>query len=213
VREHTAVCGRSWSAEAAGTAVLVAAILLAAAATLHLGAARFLALGALVAPVVAGVALSPLGRRSGAHLNPAVTLGFWALGRMAPRDVAGYVAAQFAGAAAGAWLAEALLPGSVLHSIGGAVTHPTVPVPAAIALEAGMTLALLIAVFAGWRPLMILPLLVGLIWLGSPSTGASFNPARSEGPALVFGDLGDLWIYLAAPSAAALALGWMWRRV
>ena len=60
MREHTAVCGRSWSAEAAGTALLVGAILLAAAA----------------------------------HLNPAVTLGFWALGRMGRRDVAGHVAAQ-----------------------------------------------------------------------------------------------------------------------
>ena len=213
MREHTAACGRSWSAEAAGTALLVAAIVLAAAATLHAGAARHLALAAIVAPVVAVIALSPLGRGSGAHLNPAVTLGLWALGRMTPRDVAGYVAAQAAGAAAGAWLAAALLPGAVIDAIGGAVTHPAVPAVAALGLEAAMTVALLAVVFAGWSPGMILPVLAALIWLGSPATGASFNPARSEGPALVFGDLADLWIYLAAPSAAALAFGLVWRRV
>jgi aquaporin Z len=213
VREHTAACGRSWAAEAVGTALLVAVVLLAAAVTRDAGAARFLVLGALVAPVVAGIALSPLGRRSGAHLNPAVTLGFWARGRMAPRDVAGYVAAQLVGAVAGAWLADALLPGAVVHAIGGAVTHPAVPVLAAVALEAAMTLALLVVVFAGWSPAMIAPVLVALIWLGSPATGASFNPARSEGPALVSGDVGDLWIYLVAPSAAALSLGAVWRRV
>src|SRR3954449_10401451 len=176
VREHTAACGRSWSAEAAGTTVLVAAILLAAAATRDAGAARFLALGALVAPVVAAVALSPLGRRSGAHLNPAVTLGFWARGRLGRRDAAGYVAAQAFGAAAGAWLAAAALPASALDAIGGggpppgrpppappagaldaiggAATHPAVPPLAALGLEAAMTAVLLAAVFAGWRPLM-----------------------------------------------------------
>jgi glycerol uptake facilitator-like aquaporin len=93
------------------------------------------------------------------------------------------------------------------------VTHPAVPALAALGLEAAMTVVLLAAVFAGWRPLTIVPLRVALIWLGSPATGASFNPARSAGPALVFGDGHDLWIYLAAPSAAALAVGRLWRRV
>ena len=54
-------------------------------------------------------------------------------------------------------------------------------------------------------------MLTAIIWLGSPWTGASINPARSEGPALAFGDLADLWLYLAAPSAAGLAVGLVWR--
>jgi glycerol uptake facilitator-like aquaporin len=101
------------------------------------------------------------------------------------------------------------------------VTHPSVSTAAAVALEAGMTAALLALIFAlvssegraRWTPLAIVPLLTAIIWLGSPWTGASLNPARSEGPALAFGDLGDLWIYLTAPCAAALVVGLLWRRL
>jgi aquaporin Z len=167
------------------------------------------------------IAVSPIGRLSGAHLNPALTLGFWALGRVSRHDVAGYVAAQLLGATAGALLANVLLPASVTDSIGGTVTHPAVSTAAALSLEAGMTASLVALVFgftacerlARWTPLALVPLLTALIWLGSPWTGASLNPARSEGPAVVFGDFADLWLYFAAPVAAGLALGLLWRRM
>jgi aquaporin Z len=222
---------RIWAAEAAGTALMVLAIIAAASFSLGDGSpvaealpgrgAGFLVLGAIVAPVVALIAVSPLGRLSGAHLNPAVTLGFWALGRVSRHDVAGYVVAQLAGGVAGALAARALLPESVLDSVGGAVTHPSVSLVAALALEAGMTVALLVLIFtfvaserlARFTPLAIVPLLAAIIWLVSPRTGASLNPARSEGPALVFGDLADLWLYVLAPVAAGLALGLLWRRL
>jgi aquaporin Z len=216
---HARCRWRTWGAEAAGTALMVLAIVLAAAATRGAGSPRFLLLGAIVAPCVALIAASPLGRLSGAHINPAVTLGFWTLGRVPARDVAGYVSAQLAGGYAGALAAFAILPAHAADSIGGAVTHPSVPVAAALALEAGMTAALLLVIFgfvsserrARWTPLAVAPLLVAIIWLGSPWTGASLNPARSEGPALAFGDVRDLWIYFAAPCAAALVTGLMWR--
>jgi aquaporin Z len=221
---------RTWAAEAAATALLVLAIVLSAALALGEGSpvadalpgrgAGFLVLGALVAPCVALIAVSPLGRLSGAHLNPAVTVGFWAMGHVSRHDLLGYVAAQLAGGLVGALAARLVLPESVASSIGGAVTHPDAGAPAAIALEAGMTAVLLAVIFAfvsserlaRWTPLAIVPVLTAIIWLGSPSTGASLNPARSEGPALAFGDLADLWLYLAAPTAAALALGLAWRR-
>jgi len=217
---HARCHWRSWGAEAAGTALMVLAILLAAAVTLGSGSARFLLLGAIVAPCVALIAVSPLGKLSGAHINPAVTLGFWGLGRLSPRDVAGYVSAQLAGGFAGALAGRAIIPAHTAESIGGAVTHPSVSTAAAIALEAGMTAALLALIFAfvsserraPWTPLAIVPALTAIIWLGSPWTGASLNPARSEGPALAFGDVSDLWIYLAAPCAAALVVGLLWRR-
>jgi aquaporin Z len=217
---HARCHWRSWAAEAAGTALMVLAILLAAGATLGAGSARFLLLGAIVAPCVALIAASPLGKLSGAHINPAVTLGFWGLGRLSLKDVAGYVSAQLVGGFAGALAGRAILPAHTADSIGGAVTHPSVSMAAAIALEAGMTAALLTLVFAfvsserraRWTPLAIVPLLTAIIWLGSPWTGASLNPARSEGPALAFGDVSDLWIYFAAPCAAALVVALLWRR-
>jgi aquaporin Z len=199
---------------------MVLAILLAAAVTLGTGSARFLLLGAIVAPCVALIAVSPLGKLSGAHINPAVTLGFWSLGRLSSRDVAGYVSAQLVGGFVGALVGRAIIPAHTAEAIGGAVTHPSVSTGAALALEAGMTAALLALVFAfvsserraPWTPLAIVPLLTAIIWLGSPWTGASLNPARSEGPALAFGDVSDLWIYLASPCAAALVVGLRWRR-
>ena len=84
-----------------------------------------------------------------------------------------------------------------------------------------MTAALLTLIFAfvsserraPWTPLAIVPALTAIIWLGSPWTGASLNPARSEGPALAFGDVSDLWIYFLSPCAAALVVSLLWRRL
>ena len=219
---------RAWAAEAAGTAVMVLAIVAAASLALGDGSpvaealpgrgAGFLVVGLIVAPCIALIAVSPLGRLSGAHINPAVTLGFWALGRVSHHDLAGYVAAQLLGGLAGAIAARLLLPAPVTESIGGAVTHPAVPVGAGLALEAGMTALLLALVFgftasprlARWTPLALVPLLTSIIWLGSPSTGASLNPARSGGPAVAFADLQDLWLYFLAPAVAGLAVGRLW---
>jgi len=220
---------RIWGAEALGTGLMVLAIVLAAGLTLGDGSpaaealpsrgARFLALGVIIGPCVALIAVSPLGRISGAHLNPALTLGFWALGRVCAADLAGYVAAQATGALGGALVARLVLPGSVTDSIGGAVTHPSLTRAGALGVEAGMT-ALLVGVvlafvsserLARWTPLAIVPLLAAIIWLGSPLTSASLNPARSAGPALAFADLTDLWLYLLAPPLGALAVALTWR--
>lgn len=220
---------RGWVAEALGTALLVLAIVLAAALSLAPGApladalpgpgARFLALGVLVAPVVGALAQSVVGRTSGAHLNPAVTLAFWVLGRIRRADLVGYIGAQLVGALVGAAAARVLIPRSTWESIGGSVTHPGVAVPAAFALEFGMTALLLVVILAfgssdrlaRLTPLAIVPVLTAIIWLGSPWTGASINPARSEGPALAVGDFADLWLYLIAPSVAAVVVGLAWR--
>jgi aquaporin Z len=219
---------RIWGAEAAGTGLLVLGALSAAALALGEGSplgawsesSRLLATGVLVGACVALIAVSPLGRLSGAHINPAVTLGFWALRMVCGRDAVGYVLAQLGGALAGG-LAFRWLWGGVARSVGDGVTHPTVTTGLAFTLEAGMTAVLLgmILVFvssqrlARWTPAMLVPLLAILIWKVSPYTGTSLNPARSEGPALAFGDLADLWVYLVAPTAGALALALGWRRL
>jgi aquaporin Z len=216
---------RVWAAEAAGTALLVLAILLAVGLALGEGspvadalpgrAAGFLVVGVLVAPCVALIAVSPLGRLSGAHLNPALTLGFWTLGRVSRHDLAGYVSAQLLGGVAGALAGRLLLPTDVTSSIGGTVTHPEVSTAAALALEARMTALVFVSSdrLMRWTPLAIVPVLTAIIWLGSPWTGASLNPARSSGPAIAFGDYADLWLYFAAPAAAGLVVGVLWRRL
>jgi aquaporin Z len=181
--------------------------------------ARNLLTGGLVAAVVSAIAISPLGRLSGAHLNPAVTLAFRALGFVSCEDVVGYLAAQLGGALVGASLFR-LAWGDVATSVGGGVTHPAVSVPLALGLEAGMTGVLVgtIVVFvsherlARLTPLAIWPVIAVLIWQAGPWTGTSLNPARSAGPALVAGDLADLWLYVVAPVAGALCFAVAWRR-
>jgi aquaporin Z len=180
---------------------------------------RLFVTGLLVGGCVSLIVVSPLGRLSGAHLNPAVTLAFSVLGRVSRHDVVGYLLAQGAGALAGA-VAFRLLWGSVADSVDGGVTHPTVATPAAIGIEVGMT-ALLIAMIllfvsrerlTRWVPLMLWPLIGVMVWRGSPYTGTSLNPARSAGPAVAFSDFADLWLYFLAPTAGALAVAFLWRR-
>lgn len=226
---HAGFHWRIWCAEAAGTALLVLGALSAVAfvlgdgsplgATLSSDSTRLLVTGLLVGGCVSLIVVSPLGRLSGAHLNPAVTLAFSVLGRVSRHDVVGYLLAQLAGALAGA-LAFRLLWGSVADSVDGGVTHPTVATPAAIGIEVGMTAVLIamILLFVSrerltrWVPLMLWPLIGAMVWRGSPYTGTSLNPARSAGPAVAFSDFADLWLYVLAPTAGALAVALLWRR-
>ena len=173
----------------------------------------------LVGGCVSLIVISPLGRLSGAHINPAVTLAFRIVGRVSRHDVLGYLLAQLLGAVAGA-LVFRLLWGSVALSVDGGVTHPAVPTLVALALEAGMTALLVALIFvfvsrarlARWTPLMLWPLIGALVWRGSEYTGTSLNPARSAGPALAFSDFADLWLYFLAPVLGALAVAALWRR-
>jgi hypothetical protein len=98
---------KEWRAELAGTAVLLFAVVTAKYWAVRAGppfsdpAIRVPIVGAVAALVVVGVAFSPLGRRSGAHLNPAVTIGMWLQKVTGSADLAGYVAAQIIGGIAG----------------------------------------------------------------------------------------------------------------
>jgi aquaporin Z len=209
-----------WAAELAGTAFLfgagfaVVAVLLSPLSPVSslVAPVRFLLVGLTFGLLSALVAVSPPGRRSGAHLNPAVTIAFWLRGDVHRHDLAGYLAAQFAGALVGT-SAFALALGPWARSIGHARTTPA-PVGAAtgVAIEAALTAALLVAVFVCLSsrrlmratPAVVAIVLTGLIWVGSPPTGASLNPARSAAPALWEGDASHLWVYFAGPLAGAL---------
>src|SRR5258708_38529669 len=107
-----------WACELVGTALLLIGGLSAicwdfapgspVATAVPDHSARLLITGLLFAGTGSLVAISPLGRRSGAHLNPAVSLAFWRRGHMSPPDLAGYIAAQFAGALLGTALVRLL---------------------------------------------------------------------------------------------------------
>jgi MIP family channel proteins len=158
-----------------------------------------LAFGIAVAAMVLA-----FGHVSGAHINPAVTLALAARGRFAWAALPGYWGAQVAGAIAAAVLLRATL-GDVA-SLG--VTMPSGSDAQSFVWEMAMTATLLVviaAVATGERstPGIAAAAIGGTIALaslvGGPLSGASLNPARSLGPALVSGELGSLWIYLTAP--------------
>lgn len=183
---------------------------------------RLLITGALFAGTGSLVAVSPIGRRSGAHLNPAITLAFWMTGHVHPHDVAGYWGAQVLGALAGT-AAVALLWGDVARSVHFGVTHPAADLNPTLAtgIELIMTAALVATILAflssrrlmRWTPVATWVVVTVLVWQGAPHTGTSLNPARSIGPAIVAGDFHDLWTYLLGPLLAGAAVGGLARVV
>ncbi len=173
---------------------------------------RRLLTGFLFGSTGALIAVSRIGRESGAHINPVVTLAFWARGKMDGGHALGYVVAQLAGGLAGA--APLLLWGRIGRSVDFAATFPGPgfsPVNA-LAGEAGATFALvaLLFVFLGHRriraytPLLFPVLYAVLVYLEAPVSGASTNPARSLGPAVMAGAWRDAWVYAAGPVLGAL---------
>jgi len=153
--------------------------------------------------------IQALGPTSGAHLNPAVTLAFWAAGRFPGRRVLPYVAAQLAGAALGAaGLRLLAAPGSLLGA-----TLPAHSAAQALAIEVLLSCWLMLVILrvsAGWYEQ---GLLAGLTisstvaleaLVAGPLSGASMNPARSWGPALLSGHWADYWVYVAGPVGGML---------
>jgi MIP family channel proteins len=150
-----------------------------------------------------------VGSVSGAHLNPAVTVGLWLARRVPGASVLPFVAAQCAGAFAASALLFAMYPD---HPTLGA-TLPHGPPWHSLVLEVWLTAVLVFVILAvavadpAVRPLggVIVGAVIALEALfAGPISGASMNPARSLAPAVVSGSLDHLWVYLAAPLVGAL---------
>jgi aquaporin NIP len=144
-----------------------------------------------------------LGEVSGAHLNPAVTIGFWAAGRFPLRLVPGYVLAQLLGGIA----ASGLLRFMFDHPTLGA-TLPRAGAGQSFVLEVVLTLILMFVIFSVSTGAKEKGLLAGVAigavigfeaMFAGPVSGASMNPVRSLAPALVSGRFEHLWVYLTAP--------------
>jgi aquaporin Z len=214
-------------AELAGTAFLLFAGLSAVvfdfgagsplAAVLPDKSARLLITGLLFAGSGSLVAISPLGRLSGGHINPAVTLAFWIQGKMHRFDLAGYILGQFLGAITGTLLLALVWRGRAA-SVHYGMTIPGAGYPLWVIflVEVGLTSLLVFSIFffvsshrlMRWTPLMVWILVALMVWLEAPISGTSLNPARSFGPALVSGVWHSLWLYLVAPPlGAVLAVG------
>jgi aquaporin Z len=151
-----------------------------------------------------------LGDVSGAHLNPAVTLGFFLARRFPARWLLPYTLAQCAGALLASALLRALFPD---HPTLGA-TLPAGPAAQSFVFEVLLTLFLMFVILsvstgAKEKGLMAGVAVGAVIALealfAGPVCGASMNPARSLAPALVSVHLGSLWVYLTAPALGAAA--------
>ena len=157
---------------------------------------------------------SPWGRRSGAHLNPAVTLTFLRLGKIAPADAAFYVLAQFAGGACGTLLLTRLIgerftlpPVSAVATLPGSWGDA-----AAFAAEVVIAFVLMMTVLTAnasarlmrWTGVCAGLLVALYIAVEAPVSGMSLNPARSVASALPSGLWHGIWIYLTAPLVGML---------
>lgn len=198
----TVPLSRALTAELLGTGALVffgpgAAVVQAQTGLLgHLGVAAVF--GLTVTAVIA--ALAPI---SGAHINPAATLALFLAGQFPRARVLPYVLAQLVGAtlAAGVLLALFGMKGTL------GVTLPVGSVTQAFVLELVLTFFLLLVALRSGLPWVVGGVVALEAAMGGPITGASMNPARSFGPALVAGVWTAHWLYWAAPLlGAALAV-------
>jgi aquaporin Z len=151
-----------------------------------------------------------LGDVSGAHMNPAVTLGFFAARRFAGRDVVPYILSQLTGAIIASILLRLMFPTD--EHLGG--TFPVGSSTQSFLLEVILTFLLMFVILSvstgskekGFMAGVAVGSIIALEALfAGPISGASMNPARSLAPALVTLNLTGLWIYLTAPALGALA--------
>lgn len=198
---------KKYFAEAIGTFCLVfagtAAIVVneqSGGAVTHVGVA--LTFGLIIMAMIYAV-----GETSGAHLNPAVTLGFWIARKFPAASIGPYVLSQTAGAFAASGLIKLLFVNETLGA-----THPVGSALQTFVLEAVLTAMLMLVILgvstgAKEKGLLAGVAIGGVIALealfAGPISGASMNPARSLAPAVLSGVLGDVWIYLTAPIVGA----------
>jgi len=194
---------KRYTAEFIGTFILVAigpGAAMVAASTHAFGHAGV----ALAFGLVVTLCVASFGHLSGAHINPAVTIGFWSIRRFPARDVAPYIIAQCLGA-----IAASVVLVWILGPVGNfGATVPSISTARAFAVETGYTAILGLVIMGvatdARTPAAVAPFAIGTtIFAGAlvtgPLTGGSFNPARTLGPAVVGGVWTAHWLYWIAP--------------
>ena len=173
-------------------------------------------------PVVFGLVITvmiyALGHISGAHFNPAVTIAFASVGGFPWRQVPAYIGGQCAGAVSGALVLKLLFGGGAVLG----ATTPQIDPSLALAWEFILTFFLMFVIFSVATDSRAEGTMAGLsigatvaicAFIGGPFTGASMNPARTIGPAIVTGEFSHLWVYFLGPIPAAALAVWAYGRI
>ena len=199
--KYLAECFGTFCLVFAGTAAIIVNDLRGGTVT-HVGIA--MTFGLIVLTMIYAV-----GDISGAHLNPAVTIGFFASGRLQRSFVIPYILSQLIGACLASVLLRNLFP---LHESLGSTLPSGGPLQSFV-LEVVLTMMLMVVVLRvssgpkerGITAGVAVGSLIGLEALfAGPISGASMNPARSLAPALFSGHMAEVWIYLTAPILGSL---------
>ncbi|HVA00922.1 MAG TPA: aquaporin [Terriglobia bacterium] len=225
-RKSVRVYGRLFLSELIGTALLVAVGVSAVILDFGTGSPvatllpdpglRRLITGFLFGAIGGSIAVSPVGKISGAHINPAVTLSFWIKRKISRRHAAGYFLAQFAGGLLGAL--PLLAWGAMGASVHFGATSPGTGYTAwqAVLGEVITTFCLIVGIFLFIGHRLLRPYTPGLfpflyavmVYLEAPVSGTSTNPARSLGPSLVSANWQGWWVSWIGPLLGTLlALG------
>lgn len=154
---------------------------------------------------VVAASIFALGNISGSHINPAVTISFWIYGLIGFSQVILYTIAQVLGAISGGFAILFFM--GVEHGLGVTTLAPQISSIKGMLIEALATFVLIFTVYGssvGKGATKMAGFVVGftvsaIIFATAPLTDAALNPARALGPALVAGDLTDLWVYLVGP--------------
>ena len=173
-------------------------------------ALRRLLMGLAMGATAVAIIYSPLGARSGAHMNPATTLVFARLKKIAPHDAWFYAFSQFLGAAIGLAVVAAAAPVALGHPAVNyvATQPPAMHVLAALGAETLISFLMMTTVLIvsnsrlnRYTGICAGALVAIFIFIEAPISGMSMNPARSFAPALLSGSFSSLWVYFVAPVA------------
>ncbi len=193
------------------------------AQSIHGEIVRRMLMGTAMGSTAIAIIFSPLGKRSGGHFNPSVTLTFFRLGKIAAWDAAFYALFQFAGAVAGVVIASIVLGSLVAHqSVNYAATVPGMAGQlAAFFAEVCIAFILMTVVLnvsnskrlSRWTGLFVGALVATYITIEAPISGMSMNPARTFGSALGAHVWTSLWIYFTAPPIGMLLAAEVFQRM
>ncbi len=151
------------------------------------------------------------GHISGGHFNPAVTIGMWVGKQIKTMDAIAYIIVQLLGGIAGAFVLKFVL-GDSAGTLGTTTLVSIVTPIQGVVIEAILTFLLVNSIYntavngkaGNMAPLAIGMTLTLAILMGGPVTGASLNPARTLGPAIVTGNFADIWVYFVGPIVGAV---------